>query len=78
MLNSFSILYHRNKAKLNFNSQIELYDALWNDIICDASLFEDVKERELLMYKIAETIRMEGTLNPQFTPITSQSVLMNI
>lgn len=72
MLNSFSILYHRNKAKLNFNSQIELYDALWNDIICDASLFEDVKERELLMYKIAETIRMEGTLNPQFTPITSQ------
>ena len=72
MLNSFSILFHRNKTKLNFNSQIELYDVLWDDIICDASLLEEVKEREWLMYKIAETIRIEGTLNPQFTPISSQ------
>lgn len=33
---------------------------------------EDVKEREILIYKIAETIRIEGTLNPLFVPITSQ------
>lgn len=71
-LNSFYILFHRNKAKLNFNSLIELYDNLWDTIICDASLSEDIKERESLMYKIVETIRMEGTLNPQFIPITSQ------
>lgn len=72
MLNSFSILFHRNKTKINFNSQIELYDALWNDIVCGASLLEEVSERECLMYKIAETIRVEGTLNPQFIPVTSQ------
>ncbi len=74
MLDSFSVLFHRNKTKISFNNQIELYDALWDNVICDSSLQNDVKERESLMYQIAETIRMTGTLNPQFAPISSQKL----
>lgn len=72
VLNSFSILFQRNKSRINFNSQIELYDALWDTIILDSSSQYDVEIREQLMYKIAETIRKAGTLNPQFAPISSQ------
>lgn len=72
VLNSFSILFQRNKSRINFNSQIELYDALWNTIILDSSSQYDVKIREQLMYKIAETIHKAGTLNPQFAPTSSQ------
>ena len=72
VLNSFSILFQRNKSRINFNSQIELYDALWDTIILDSSSQYDVEIREQLMYKIAETIRKAGTLNPQFAPTSSQ------
>lgn len=72
MLDSFSILFRRNKSKINFNNQIELYDALWNTVICDSSPRDDVERREHLMYKIVETIQIAGTLNPQFIPDSSQ------
>lgn len=72
MLDSFSILFRRNKSKVNFNSQIELYDALWDTVICDSSPQYDVESREHLMYKIVETIQIAGTLNPQFIPDSSQ------
>ena len=72
MLDSFSILFRRNKSKVNFNNQIELYDALWDTVICDSSLRDDVERREHLMYKIVETIQIAGTLNPQFIPDSSQ------
>lgn len=72
MLNSFSLLFRRNKSKINFNNQIELYDALWDTVICDSSPRSDVEMREYLMYKIVETIQIAGTLNPQFTPDSSQ------
>lgn len=57
MLDSFSILFRRNKSKINFNNQIELYDALWDTVICDSSPRDDVERREQLMYKIVETDR---------------------
>lgn len=72
VLNSFSILFQRNKSRINFNSQIELYDALWDTIILDSSSQYDLEIREDLMYKIAETIRGTGTLNPQFAPTSRQ------
>lgn len=72
MLDSFSLLFRRNKSKINFNNQIELYDALWDAVICDSSLRHDVEMREHLMYKIVETIQIAGTLNPQFIPDSSQ------
>lgn len=72
MLDSFSLLFRRNKSKINFNNQIELYDALWDTVICDSSPRSDVEMREHLMYKIVETIQIAGTLNPQFTPDSSQ------
>lgn len=72
MLDSFSILFRRNKSKINFNNQIELYDALWDTVICDSSPRDDVERREQLMYKIVETIHIAGTLNPQFIPDSSQ------
>ena len=72
MLDSFSILFRRNKSKINFNNQIELYDALWDTVICDSSLRYDVERREHLIYKIVETMQIAGTLNPQFTPDSSQ------
>ena len=72
MLDSFSILFRRNKSKVNFNNQIELYDALWDTVICDSSPRDDVERREQLMYKIVETIQIAGTLNPQFIPDSSQ------
>ena len=72
MLDSFSILFRRNKSIINFNSQIELYDALWDTIILDSSSQYNVEIREHLMYQIAEIIRKTGTLNPQFAPISSQ------
>lgn len=72
MLNSFSILFRRNKSRINFNSQIELYDALWDAIILDSSSQYNVGMREHLMYKIAETMRETGTLKPQLAPISSQ------
>ena len=72
MLDSFSLLFRRNKSKINFNNQIELYDALWDAVICDSSLRHDVEMREHLMYKIVETIQIAGTLNPQFSPDSSQ------
>lgn len=72
MLNSFSILFRRNKSRINFNSQIELYDALWDAIILDLSSQYNVEMREHLMYKIAETMRETGTLKPQLAPISSQ------
>ena len=72
MLDSFSLLFRRNKSKINFNNQIELYDALWDTVICNSSPRSDVEMREHLMYKIVETIRIAGTLNPQFTPDSSQ------
>lgn len=74
MLDSFSILFHRNKSKINFNSRIELYDALWDNIICDSSSRQDVKMRECVMYKIAELIRQSGTLNPQFVPTSDHKL----
>ena len=43
VLNSFSILFQRNKSRINFNSQIELYDALWDTIILDSSSQYDVE-----------------------------------
>lgn len=72
MLDTFSILFCRNKSITNFNSQIELYDALWDTIVCDTSFQPGVEMRERLIYKIAETIRMAGTLNPLFTPVSGQ------
>lgn len=72
MLDSFSLLFRRNKSKINFNNQIELYDALWDTVICDSSPRSDIDMREHLMYKIVETIQIAGTLNPQFTPDSSQ------
>ena len=72
MLDSFSLLFRRNKSKINFNNHIELYDALWDTVICDSSPRSDVEMREHLMYKIVETIQIAGTLNPQFTPDSSQ------
>lgn len=72
MLDSFSLLFRRNKSKINFNNQIELYDALWDTVICDSSPRSDVEMREHLMYKIVETIQIAGTLNPRFTPDSSQ------
>ena len=72
ILDSFSMLFHRNKSKINFNSRIDLYDALWDDIICVSSSQDDIKEREQVMYKIAETIRTAGTLRPQFIPVSIQ------
>lgn len=72
MLDSFSILFRRNKSRINFNNQIELYDALWNTVICDSFSQHDVEMREYLMYKIVETIQVTGTLNPQVTPDSSQ------
>ena len=72
MLDSFSLLFRRNKSKINFNNQIELYDALWDTVICDSSPRSDVEMREHLMYKIVETIQIAGTLNPQFIPDSSQ------
>ena len=72
MLDSFSLLFSRNKSRTNFNSRIELYDALWDTIICSSSCQFDVEMLETLMYKIAETIRIAGTLNPQFAPVSSQ------
>lgn len=72
MLGSFSLLFRRNKSKINFNNQIELYNALWDTVICDSSPRSDVEMREHLMYKIVETIQIAGTLNPQFTPDSSQ------
>lgn len=72
MLDSFSLLYSRNKSRTNFNSRIELYDALWDTIICNPSCRFDVEMLEHLMYKIAETIRIAGTLNPQFAPLSRQ------
>ena len=71
-LDSFSMLFHRNKSKINFNSRIDLYDALWDDIICVSSSQDDIKVRERVMYKIAETIRTAGTLKPQFIPVSEQ------
>lgn len=72
VLNSFSILLQRNKSRTNFNSQIELYDALWDTIILNSSSQYDVEIKEQLLYKIAETIRKAGTLNPHFIPLSSQ------
>lgn len=73
MLDSFSILFKRNKLKINFNSQTDLYDALWDTVICSSVFSQnDIEMRESLMFKIAETIRKAGTLNPQFSPIASQ------
>lgn len=72
MLDSFSLLFRRNKSKINFNNQIELYDALWDTVICDSSPQSDIEMREHLMYKIVETIQIAGTLNPLFTPDSSQ------
>lgn len=72
MLDSFSLLFRQNKSKINFNNQIELYDALWDTVIYDSSPRYDVEMREHLMYKIVETIQIAGTLNPQFTPDSSQ------
>lgn len=59
MLDSFSLLFRRNKSKINFNNQIELYDALWDTVICNSSPRSDVEMREHLMYKIVETIRLQ-------------------
>lgn len=72
MLDAFCILYQRDKSIIKFNSRIELYDALWNNIICDSSIQDDVNEREQLMYEIAKNIRITGTLNPQFAPGSNQ------
>lgn len=72
VLNSFSILFQRNKSRINFNSQIELYDALWDTIVLDSSSQYDLEIREDLMYKIADTIRGTGTLHPQFAPTSHQ------
>ena len=70
MLDSFSILFQRNKTLINFNSQIELYDALWNSVVCDSSSAEEIRERECFLFKLVDTIRSAGTLNPQFIPIS--------
>ena len=56
MLDSFSLLFRRNKSKINFNNQIELYDALWDAVICDSSLRHDVEMREHLMYLNSATL----------------------
>lgn len=72
MLDAFCILYQRDKSIIKFNSRIELYDALWNNIICDSSIQDDVNVREQLMYEIAKYIRITGTLNPQFAPMSNQ------
>lgn len=71
-LNSFAILYRRNKSHINFNSQIELYDALWDNIILSSAPETEVEKRECLAFKIADTIKQSGTLNPLFTPATRQ------
>lgn len=72
MLDAFSFVFQRNKSRINYNSRIELYDAVWDTVICDSSSRNDIDLREHLMYKIAETIRIAGTLSPQFTPVSSQ------
>ncbi len=68
MLDSFSLLYQRNKSKISFCNQIEVYDALWDSVICDSECRLDVENREEVMYKIADTVQKAETLNPQFSP----------
>lgn len=71
-LDSFCLLYHRSKAKINFNSPVDLYDELWSEYIIKSPSYVNRTELEQLLVLISETIRESGTLKPVLCPSTEQ------
>ena len=70
-LNSFCYLYQRNKQRLNFNSPIELYDALWNSVIDGLPAQIAYSDAERVLYSIAECMKKSETLKPIWQPTTN-------
>ena len=70
-LNSFCYLFQRNKRRLNFNSPIELYDALWDSVLDGLPAQIVYNDAERVLYGIAECIKKSGTLKPVWQPTPS-------
>ena len=70
-LNSFCYLFQRNKRRLNFNSPIELYDALWDSVLDGLPAQIVYNDAEKVLYDIAECIKKSGTLKPVWQPISN-------
>lgn len=70
-LNSFCYLFQRNKRRLNFNSPIELYDALWDSVLDGLPAQIVYDDAEKVLYDIAECIKKSGTLKPVWQPISN-------
>ena len=70
-LNSFCYLFQRNKRRLNFNSPIELYDALWDSVLDGLPAQIVYNDAEKVLYGIAECIKKSGTLKPVWQPISN-------
>ncbi len=67
-LNSFCYLYQRNKRRLDFNSPIELYDALWDSVLNGLPAQVFYSDVEKVLYSIAECIKKSETLKPIWLP----------
>lgn len=70
-LNSFCYLFQRNKRRLNFNSPIELYDALWDSVLDGLPAQIVYNDVEKVLYGIAECIKKSGTLKPVWQPVSN-------
>ena len=71
-LDTFCFLYKKNKSKYNFGSPSELYDALWDEYVDRVKNSHETESIERVLFQIAETIRISGTLKPTLIPTTEQ------